>query len=476
MSNEWKRAAWSFKPISLNHTYQHILNAIHTIMIDTGWELASWSGVLGTNNYYIRSDRFRLDLEHSKYGPSGNQTITVAGVNLSKSDLINGAFGTDTSVRASGYIAFSGQPANGNTVTITDGIVTKTFEFNTGAVSFGNIKVVIGSVVENTIENLGLAINDSATLIVATPHWHWWYTGDNYYQHCGIKVSYAANLISIAPFIENITKNGNQITCDVSVSIAYDITKDNNFSFVIGEDGFYLEGGIDDQYNNIAHGMIFAYYPDDALSGTRNRERTWSSQGVVYELRGNLRSYNRDTRFVETIGDRRNHTGRIIARFARGSDSILGKSIINNRDMLFGPRDHFFTTFYQNGNGINYSQGFWATLGLIQSNFDDVYRISKLIAMQGSANYYNTVRNSAGSEVVGAINLLEPVVFDIRNSLRDVPKFGCCSSYLLPWNNIIDKHANITYRVAQVVDGGRNSNLCIIWPNNSNVVTIPATP
>jgi hypothetical protein len=475
MSNEWKRSVWSFKPVSLSHTYQNILNAIDTMMTNTGWVLASWSGVLGVTNYYVRSDRLRLDLEHSKYGPSGNQTVTVSGANLSKSDLANGAFGVDESTKASGYVEFTGQPANGDTVTITDGVVTKTFEFNTGAVTPGNIKVVIGSVVENTIENLQSEINNSGTLIVATPHWHWWYTGDNYYQHCGIKVSYAANLISISSFLENNAKTGNQITCDVSISIAYDITKDNNFSFIIGEDGFYIEGGTDDQYNNIAHGMVFAYYPDKTLNGTRDRERTWSSQGVVYELRGNLRSYDRNMRFVETVGDRRNHTGRIVGRFARGSDSTLGKSIANNRDMAFGPRDHFLNTHYGNSNGNGWAQIFYATLGLMQSNFDDIYRVSKLMALQGLSSYY-VARNSGGSETVGAGSIDWPNVFDIRNGLREIPKFGCCSSYLLPWNNVIDKRTNITYRVAQVVDGGRNSNLCIIWPNNSNVVTIPATP
>jgi hypothetical protein len=297
------------------------------------------------------------------------------------------------------------------------------------------------------------------------------------HQHNGIHVKIASvSQISIASFLENTTQAGMQISLvpTYQVAIAQDNTQINNFLFVGGEDGFYIEGGTGANYNNIAHGFIFAYYPDASFGGTRDRERTWLSQGGVYDLRGTIRTDDHNYRFVETVSDRRNHTGKINAMLPRGSLSVLNRNASDNRQMYFGPRDHWMAVPY-----YVYSDHWHihtATLGLFQSNFDDLYRVSFFCALQGQGETYSLARTSGGAETVGGTTDNQSTIFDLRNGLRQIPKFGCCSSYLLPWNNITDKRTGIIFRVAQVPDTGRNSNIAVVWPDNSNVVTIVATP
>ncbi len=481
MSNEWKRSTWAYSPIALSHTQAHIVRAIDTALTDAGWVRASWSNGgarSDTENYYLRPDRFRLDISANLWGAAGNQIIGTSGANLSKQDIIGGGATTAGSTRGAGFVALSGQPADGNTVTLYDGTLTKVFEFDdNGSVTAPNIQVAIGTTMENSLENLAAAIMASGINLTALPHWHWWYTGDNYYQHCGIHVKiYSASSVNVSSFLEDSTKTGSQrsLVATYAISINQDNTKLNNFLFIAGEDGFYIEGGTDTNYNNIAHGFIFAFYPDASLAGTRDRERTWTCQGAAYELRGNIRSADRSWRFVETVGDRRNHTGRILAMVPRGSDSTAGLSVANDRNIYFGPRDHFLATPY-NVDTSRYDT-IQCTLGLFQSTYDDLYRVSTFAVMQGRSAY-STVRNSSGSETVGVPNSSGyDMIFDIRNGLRHVPKFGCCSSYLLPWGNVTDKRTSVVYRVAQVPDGGRNSNIAVVWPDNSNVTVIPATP
>lgn len=481
MALEWKRSTWVYSPVALGHTPQHLVNAIDTALLAAGWARASWSngGALGADNYYLRTDRFRLDIRANLWGASGNQTITVVGANLAKTDIAGGGATAATgSVRGAGTVSLTGLPADGNTVTLTDGTLTKVFEFdNNGAVSGANIAVIIGTTRENCIENLASAVAASGINLVATPHWHWWYTGDNFYQHGGFYVRVNGATVDIASFIENQTQTATQISLNAQattvITATLDATQVNNFLFIVGEDGFYIEGGTTTNFNNIAHGMVFAYYPDESLAGTRDKERTWTAQGCTYSLTGNLRSFDRNQRFVETVGDRRNHTGHIVGLVPRGSDSILNRTIVDNRNLRFGPRDHFFAApSYVDGTGYPALQH---TLGLLQSNFDDLYRVSNLAAMQGM-DVYTFLRSSSGAEVVGAPNTTPYAFFDVRNALRIVPKFGVCSSYLLPWNNITDKRTGTIFRVARVVDGGRNSALAVVWPDNSNVTAIPATP
>jgi hypothetical protein len=484
MSSEWKRATWTFQPVTLGHTAVHIANALEDILLAGGWVRASWSAGVQSGYewayFYLRPDRYRLDLQHRKWGPSGNQPVTVTGTSMTKANLTGGGFGADASTKAAGYVEFSAQPGDGDTVTVTDGTTSKTFEFDSDAlITPGRVQVAIGSGIENSIENLWSAINAQGLNLVATPHWHWWYTGDNYYQHNGICVTKTAGQarVDVSSFLENTAKTGMQTRTANYTGITYDPAKTNNFLFMAGEDGFYMEGGTDANYTNIAHGMVFAFYPDEALAGTRDRERTWTGQGIVYELTGLLRSDDRNSRFVETTGDRKNHTGRICGQTPRGASNTVNRDPANNRSVYFGPRDHLFSPIRAAQSMDPAAPGtFYFTLGVFQSNYDDLYRVSMLSVNQSQLGAWYDVRNQSGGTELTSGTSNEIHVFDARNSVRTMPKFGVCSSYLLPWNNITDRRTGVTFRVARVTDGGRNSNLCIVWPDNSNVAVIAATP
>ena len=70
-----------------------------------------------------------------------------------------GGFG----MAATGSITFTGQPDDGDTVTIDDGTTTVTFEFDTGdGVTPGNVAVLIGATTQDTADNLEAAIDSSA--------------------------------------------------------------------------------------------------------------------------------------------------------------------------------------------------------------------------------------------------------------------------------------------------------------------------
>lgn len=481
MANEWKRATWTYQPVALSHTHVNLIAAIHTVLTGAGWVLASWSGALGLTNYYLRPDRYRCDITHKNFGPSGNLALVVSGAALSKTDLAGGAFGTTASTKATGFVALTAIPADGDFVTVTDGTITKTFEFDSsGGVTSGRVPVVIGATIENTLENLAAAINSVALFNVsALEHSQWWYTGDNYYQHSGILVQHNASpaRIEITSFLENVAKTGVQVAVTAGATyrtvINYDNTKNNDYMFIAGEDGFYVEGGTDTNLNNIAHGAVMAFYPDPEMYGTRNRERQWTSQGITIPFLGNLLSYDRNYRFVETVGDRRNHTGLLYGRCARGCGSTTVRSPADNKEAYIGSREHNMHAMELPQNASSYSRVFFTTFGMFQSNFDDLYRITS-ITVQVS-DLYQVMRYSTGTEVVSAASISE-YVRDIRNGMCPTPKFGVCSSYLLPWNNIVDKRTGLTYRVARVSDGGRNSNVVIVWPDLSNVVAIPTTP
>ncbi len=60
MSSEWKRATWTYSPVTLSHTPQRIVNAIVSFLTQTGWEVASWSGTT-TDQYLLRTDRASRD-------------------------------------------------------------------------------------------------------------------------------------------------------------------------------------------------------------------------------------------------------------------------------------------------------------------------------------------------------------------------------------------------------------------------------
>jgi hypothetical protein len=72
-------------------------------------------------------------------------------------------------VAATGSFDLTAQPADADTVTLSDGVTTFTYEFdNNATVAPGNISVTIGATRDATAANLLLAINNSPLAIVAT--------------------------------------------------------------------------------------------------------------------------------------------------------------------------------------------------------------------------------------------------------------------------------------------------------------------
>lgn len=82
----------------------------------------------------------------------------------------NGTTGGTPAAAATGTVVFAGgaQPADGNTIVIGDGTVSKTFEFDSNsAFGAGNIGVTIGGTAAATMTNLITAINNSPLNILA---------------------------------------------------------------------------------------------------------------------------------------------------------------------------------------------------------------------------------------------------------------------------------------------------------------------
>lgn len=92
-----------------------------------------------------------------------------------KAESVPGTAEVLTSAKATGTITLSGQPGDGDTVTIDDGTHDPVvFEFDTGdGVTPGNVEVTVGGSKEATMAALVVAINaqtDSDFTIVATPN------------------------------------------------------------------------------------------------------------------------------------------------------------------------------------------------------------------------------------------------------------------------------------------------------------------
>ncbi len=104
-------------------------------------------------------------LQNDNLGALGNVAITKSGANIHVSGMVGGA----TAAFATGTIKLAAQPADANTVTISDGVTAVVFEFDSNsAVSGSNVPVVIGADAYATMTNLIAAITADAFDISAT--------------------------------------------------------------------------------------------------------------------------------------------------------------------------------------------------------------------------------------------------------------------------------------------------------------------
>lgn len=78
MANEWVRGTVSLVPnVPPNHTITNAINAIQSVLIAGGWELASWTPG-GNDRYYLRADRgVRENWRYEGDGPVQNCGIHV---------------------------------------------------------------------------------------------------------------------------------------------------------------------------------------------------------------------------------------------------------------------------------------------------------------------------------------------------------------------------------------------------------------
>lgn len=97
--------------------------------------------------------------------------VRVAHAAATATRSLAGTTGGTAAVRATGTITFgsSTNPLDGETVTISDGVNSKAFEFDSnGTVTGGNVGVLIGTNAAATAVNLLTAINNSVVNVVAT--------------------------------------------------------------------------------------------------------------------------------------------------------------------------------------------------------------------------------------------------------------------------------------------------------------------
>jgi len=94
VANEWVRGTVSLVPnVSPNHTITNALNAIQSVLTQSGWELASWTPG-GNNRYFLRADRATRSL----WRYEGDGPVQSCGIRVYTNTP------TDTEVRISVFL------------------------------------------------------------------------------------------------------------------------------------------------------------------------------------------------------------------------------------------------------------------------------------------------------------------------------------------------------------------------------------
>ena len=477
MSNEWKRGTFTFDAVGLGHTSHTVMRAIEHFLLQCGWERASWSAPSGSpdvslDRAFLRRDRFHVNFENDAVGTGGNVAAVKVGANIS----IFGMAGGTASTKATGGVLFSAQPADGNTITISDGVTAVTFEFdNNAAVAGGNVSVAIGVDLPTTLANLIAAVNAHAFNITATPQNRLWvYNGDGLDQHCGIRIfnNTGASRIEAYTFLENLARTANQRSSSATTCayLTVDTTAPNNYLFIGGLNGLYIESGRDGSPNNLGHMAIVTFEPIPEFFSTDNEEVSWTTQGIVLDLFGSLKmSEDRNYRFVDNQGSNRNYTARLAPFVVRGTNTFNAQTIADDRRVIVGPRDNFFSTLSTNSDTVVWADAVRGTFGLMNTPRDNRYRLSPMMVDQiRVAGDFSVISSSSVSNNVAAnaCRIADPRAY------RQVKRFAVADGSLLPFVNITDASTGTEFRIGQVADNGRPANIAVEWPSLANVVTI----
>lgn len=476
VAGEWVRTSWAYQPVTLSHTGSTIVKALHSALTQAGWELSTWS-LTADDRYYLRKDRRFLNFTNDANGAGGNAAITKTGANIT----VSGMAGGGVSAKATGFMELVAQPADGNTITISDGTTSVTFEFDSNAaVTGGNVLVTIGTKIINTIDNLMTAINANGFNVTASLVSDVWrFNGDAVEQNCGIHVLWnTGNVrIEVSAFLENVAGTASQVETSTSVYaqnqkilVVYNNSLTNDWTIYAGEDGLYFEVGTAGIPQNIGHGLIATFATIPEFRGTKDPQRKWTSQGLCMDLFGTLKfSEDRNYRFVDNAGSNKNYSSRLGPTVARGTNSCLSSVQANARGYYVGPADNVIGQM-NGGNFGNWPVGF--AFGVLNSPVDDQYKLSPLWMIQHNAFAFDVAVNSAS----GSNNVAPTTANYMLETrwIRRVPRIVVPDGSLLPYVNVVDLVTTKTYRITRVADGGRNAGLGIEYPLSP--VTIPTTP
>ena len=478
-AGEWVRSTWAYQPIALGHTGSTIVRAIHSVLTQAGWSLASWSGT-ADDRYYLRADRNSINFRNDAVGTAGNVAMSETGANIT----VSGMSGGTVSEAATGFLTLTGQPADGETFTVSDGTTSVTFEFDSNSsVTGGNVAVTIGNKVTATLDAAVIAVNAHAFAVTASLVSDVWrFNGDSVEQNCGIHVLWntGSARIEISAFLENTAGTASQVettttsgltAANQKILVVYNNTLANDYIIYAGEDGLYLESGTGGAPQNIAHGMIATIRAIPQFSGTRDAQRKWSSQGLAMDLFGAMKfSEDRNFRFVDNAGANKNYTARLAPTVPRGTTSCLSTTQFNGQSYYVGPADNFIGQMNGGNTFGNYPVGF--AFGLLNSPIDDHYKLSPLWLLQHAPFSFTVGVSSASASNNVAAGAA--VYMTETRWIRVIPRVVVPDGSLLPFVNITDDVTSKIYRITRVADSGRNATLGIEYP--STAVTIPTTP
>lgn len=311
---------------------------------------------------------------------------------------------------------------------------------------------------------------------------HWRFDGDGPTQHCGIHAQQqnGDTEIHISCFLENQAEDDSQVdTFDFAHStfrqarsiILFDVTAPNNWLFIGGEDGLYIEAGRDGNPNNLGHTHVATWGVQPELNSTREFTRRWSSQGFVLDLFGPCKFTEglttRNLRYVINDGTSRNFTAYYQGIMARGSGSLATPGPTDYRGIRFGSRDLMNGL---TGFGSSAEHRYLFCFGHFNSPEDDRFRISPIQVTQISDNVDIAASSSSSSDVVPASTNPDVRCRDIRNH-RKMRRVVVVDYTLLPFINIVEAQSGVTYRVVEHNDSGRTANLGVEWPA---VVVVPS--
>lgn len=312
----------------------------------------------------------------------------------------------------------------------------------------------------------------------------WDFLADGELQRCGIFVKHdgaVATGLRIGSYLENADGDDVQIESkadEAQIIVGPPAATEQDILMIGGEWGFYIDIGSGGVNASVAHGLIATFMPWDALNGTRDLERKFTTQGLVMDLFGPIRfseQANRSERVVMNDGQDSNLTSSLRPYVCRGIDDIIAGSTVTDDQRMTGVGSFDSIMGGIGDIGSNSAadsfRGGCFHFGLLDTPFDDRWRISKALVVQPRRTVDVYAASTSVSNNVVALSARQSWA-DFRQCNREIPKIVVVGHLLVPWQLVTETVTGIQYRVVQVADDGRPFNLGIEWPGAANEVTI----